>query len=297
MPKNNRTVGRHRRPSRNRATTAVAYPAVVLAAASALTVGAISPAAAHTGDHTVNAGDTLSKLAAGHGTTWQSIYDANRDTIGANPNLLRVGQILSIGGGAPAPAAAPASATGSYTVVAGDTLGKIAARHGTTWQDLHALNLGVIGPDANVLRVGQVLALSGGGAVPEAASRSERPAPAPAPAPAAVATSGAYDQWDAHVRPDVQEIAEVHGVGTVLTRPGHSPTQGLAADFMVYSDSAKGDAIAQYVIDNAARLGVEYVIWEQRIAGTWTGWAWQGMEDRGSPTANHMDHPHVAFLP
>ncbi|MGY1827779.1 LysM peptidoglycan-binding domain-containing protein [Blastococcus sp. SYSU DS0541] len=280
--------------------TTVAYPAVVLAAASALTLGTMGSAAAHPGAHTVSPGDTLSKLAAEHGTTWRSIYDANRDTIGGNPNLLRVGQVLTIGGGA-APAAAPAVATGSYTVVAGDTLGKIAARHGTTWQDLHALNLGVIGPDANVLRVGQVLALSGGGLAPERASRDERPAPAPAPAPAPVpapaATSAAYDQWDAHVRPDVQEIAEVHGVGTVLTRPGHSPTAGLAADFMVYADSAKGDAVAQYVIDNAARLGVEYVIWEQRIAGTWTGWAWQGMEDRGSPTANHMDHPHVAFLP
>ncbi|MCF6746707.1 LysM peptidoglycan-binding domain-containing protein, partial [Blastococcus sp. KM273128] len=182
MPKSNRTVGRHRRPSRNRTMAAVSYPAVVIAAASAFTMGAISPAAAHTGEHTVSAGDTLSKLAAGHGTTWQSIYDANRGTIGADPNLLRVGQVLTIGGSGavPAPAAAPAADAGSYTVVAGDTLARIAARHGTTWQDLHALNLGVIGPDANVLRVGQVLALSGGGAVPEAASRSERPAPAPA---------------------------------------------------------------------------------------------------------------------
>jgi LysM repeat protein len=296
MPNSHRTVGRHRRPSRNRAMTTVAYPAVVLAAASALTMGTIGSAAAHPGAHTVSPGDTLSKLAAEHGTTWSSIYEANRDTIGGNPNVLRVGQVLDIGGSGAAPVAPAApAATGSYTVVAGDTLGKIAARHGTTWQDLHALNLGVIGPNANVLRVGQVLALAGGGVVPERASRDERPAPAPAPAP--VATSGAYDQWDAHVRPDVQEIAEVHGIGTVLTRPGHSPAAGLAADFMVYTDSAKGDAVAQYVIDNAARLGVEYVIWKQRIAGTWTGWAWQGMEDRGSPTADHMDHPHVAFLP
>ncbi|SEM17757.1 LysM repeat-containing protein [Blastococcus sp. DSM 46786] len=275
--------------------TAVAYPAVVLAAASAVTLGAIGPAAAHTGEHTVRSGDTLSKLAAGHGTTWRSIHDANRDAIGADPNVLRVGQVLTIGGSGAAPAAAPAPAAGSYVVVAGDTLAGIAARHGTTWQDLHALNLGVIGPNANVLRVGQVLAVSGGGAVPERASRSERPAPAPAPAP--VATSAAYDQWDVHVRPAVQEIAEANGVGTVLTRPGHSPTAGRAADFMVYTDAAKGNAVAQYVIDNAARLGADYVIWQQRIAGSWTGWAWQPMADRGSATANHMDHPHVAFLP
>lgn len=295
MRTSHRTVGRHRRPSRNRAMTAVAYPAVVLAAASAVTLGAIGPAAAHTGEHTVQSGDTLGKLAAAHGTSWRDVYEANIATIGADPNLLRVGQVLTIGGAAPAapaPAPAPApSAAGSYVVVAGDTLAGIAARHGTTWQDLHALNLDVIGANANVLRVGQVLAVSGGGAVPERASRSDRPAPAPAPA----ASSDAYAAWDAHVRPAVQEIADVHGVGTVLTRPGHSPTQGRAADFMVYDDSATGDAVAQYAIDNAGRLGVDYVIWEQRIAGSWTGWAWQGMEDRGSATANHMDHPHVAF--
>lgn len=288
MRTSHRTVGRHRRPSRNRAMSAVAYPAVVLAAASAVTLGAIGPAAAHTGEHTVQSGDTLGKLAAAHGVPWRDVYQANVATIGSDPNLLRVGQVLTIGGAAPAAPAPAPSAAGSYVVVAGDTLGGIAARHGTTWQDLHALNFAVIGPNANVLRVGQVLAVSGGGAVLERASRDERPAP--------VATSGAYGAWDPHVRPAVQEIADVHGVGTVLTRPGHSPTQGRAADFMVYTDSAKGDAVAQYAIDNAARFGVEYVIWEQRIAGSWTGWAWQGMEDRGSPTANHMDHPHVAFV-
>ncbi|MGY2065770.1 LysM peptidoglycan-binding domain-containing protein [Blastococcus sp. SYSU DS0619] len=286
-----RTAGRHRRPTRNRVLTAVAYPAVVLAAASAVTLGTVGTAAAHPGEHTVQSGDTLGKLAAAHGTSWRDIYQANLATIGSDPNLLRVGQVLTIGGSAAAPAATPApAAAGSYVVVAGDTLAGIAARHGTTWQDLHALNLGVIGPNANVLRVGQVLALSGGGVVTERASRDERPVPEPA------VVSGAYDRWDAHVRPAVQEIAEQFGIGTVLTRPGHSPTEGRAADFMVYDDSATGDAVAQYAIDNAGRFGVDYVIWEQRIAGSWTGWAWQAMEDRGSPTANHMDHPHVAFV-
>jgi hypothetical protein len=63
---------------------------------------------------------------------------------------------------------------------------------------------------------------------------------------------------------------------------------------MVYSDSAKGDAVAQYVIDNAARFGVEYVIWEQRIFLI-GGSGWTAMEDRGSITANHYDHVHVSF--
>ena len=121
-------------------------------------------------------------------------------------------------------------------------------------------------------------------------------AQAPAPSSKPTATSSPYGSWDPHVRPVVQEVAERFGVSTVLTRPGHSPTQGRAADFMVHSDRAKGDAIAQYVIDNAARFRVEYVIWRQRIHMVSSG-SWRAMADRGSPTANHMDHPHVAFRP
>ena len=121
-------------------------------------------------------------------------------------------------------------------------------------------------------------------------------AQAPVPSSQPTPTSSTYGTWDPHVRPVVQEVAERFGVSTVLTRPGHSPTQGRAADFMVYSDRAKGDAVAQYVIDNAARFRVEYVIWKQRIYLVSSG-SWRAMEDRGSPTANHMDHPHVAFRP
>jgi hypothetical protein len=102
--------------------------------------------------------------------------------------------------------------------------------------------------------------------------------------------------WDPHVRPVVKRVTERFNVSTVLTRAGHRPTQGRAADFMVYTDRSKGDALARYVIDKAARFRVEYVIWRQRIYVISSG-SWRAMEDRGSPTANHMDHVHVAFLP
>jgi LysM repeat protein len=51
-------------------------------------------------------------------------------------------------------AVASAPAGGNYTVKAGDTLGEIAAAHGTTWQKLAAAN-GLANPD--VLSIGQVL--------------------------------------------------------------------------------------------------------------------------------------------
>jgi hypothetical protein len=70
---------------------------------------------------------------------------------------------------------------------------------------------------------------------------------------------------------------------------------GLALDYMVESDTALGNAIVQYHIDHWDELGVEYIIYKQRILTSPTG-SWTAMEDRGSPTANHMDHVHVNYV-
>jgi LysM repeat protein len=43
-------------------------------------------------------------------------------------------------------------------VRSGDTLGKIAAAHGTTWQALHALNRATV-PNPHMISVGQQLVL------------------------------------------------------------------------------------------------------------------------------------------
>lgn len=49
--------------------------------------------------HTVVSGDTLSGIAAAYYSNagrWQEIYEANKEVIGGNPNLIRVGQVLRI---------------------------------------------------------------------------------------------------------------------------------------------------------------------------------------------------------
>jgi nucleoid-associated protein YgaU len=48
------------------------------------------------GDYTVRAGDTLSGIAARHGTTWRQLYDANKSVIGADPHLIVPGQRLEL---------------------------------------------------------------------------------------------------------------------------------------------------------------------------------------------------------
>jgi hypothetical protein len=75
--------------------------------------------------------------------------------------------------------------------------------------------------------------------------------------------------------------------------PGGHPS-GLAIDYMVLTDGGLGDAIAQYHIDHWDELGVEYIIWQQRMLSS-PGGSWSFMSDRGSPTANHMDHVHVNY--
>ena len=59
---------------------------------------------------------------------------------------------------APVPAA-PATGSGSYTVRSGDTLGRIAAANGTSWEALYAANRSVIGGDPGLIYPGQVLSL------------------------------------------------------------------------------------------------------------------------------------------
>ncbi|MGI5424847.1 transglycosylase family protein [Streptomyces sp. CA-179760] len=48
------------------------------------------------GDYTVRAGDTLSGVAARHGTTWQRLYAANQAAIGADPGFIVPGLRLDI---------------------------------------------------------------------------------------------------------------------------------------------------------------------------------------------------------
>ncbi len=45
--------------------------------------------------YSVRSGDTLSRIAAAHGTTWQALYELNRDTV-SDPDMLRVGQTLRV---------------------------------------------------------------------------------------------------------------------------------------------------------------------------------------------------------
>lgn len=46
--------------------------------------------------YTIKSGDNLSKIAKKYNTTWKSIYEMNKDVIGKNPNLIKIGKVLKI---------------------------------------------------------------------------------------------------------------------------------------------------------------------------------------------------------
>ncbi|MFF0201763.1 transglycosylase family protein [Streptomyces sp. NPDC005017] len=48
------------------------------------------------GDYTVRRGDTLSSVAARHGTDWRTLYAANKAVIGADPDLILPGLRLDV---------------------------------------------------------------------------------------------------------------------------------------------------------------------------------------------------------
>ena len=83
---------------------------------------------------------------------------------------------------------------------------------------------------------------------------------------------------------------EITSYGTYRSDGEHS--QGLAIDIMV--SGARGWEVAEFVRANYAELGVNYIMYSQKI---WSvdrsSEGWRYVEDRGSVTANHYDHVHV----
>jgi hypothetical protein len=78
-------------------------------------------------------------------------------------------------------------------------------------------------------------------------------------------------------------------------RSGSGGDHGVGRAWDIMCSGSLGDAIASYVRSHAAKFGVSYVIWSQRI---WSversSEGWRPMPDRGSATANHYDHVHVS---
>lgn len=117
------------------------------------------------GTYTVKQGDSLWKIAAeklGDGKRYGEIKTAN----GLTSDTIHAGQVLKIPGKSSVSSSGSNSGTSSgtaeqsYTVKKGDTLSKIAAQFGTTYQKLASYN-GIANP--NIISAGQVIKIPGSG--------------------------------------------------------------------------------------------------------------------------------------
>lgn len=99
-----------------------------------------------------------------------------------------------------------------------------------------------------------------------------------------------------HVRAAAEEISarfqitNIGGWRATGSVPNSDHPKGLAIDVMTVS---KGNLVANWVIANAARLSVTYVIWNRRIYDVRNGKGWQPY----TGPSPHTDHVHVSFAP
>jgi LysM repeat protein len=101
--------------------------------------------------YTVQAGNTLSTIAAEFGTTVTALEQANPQI--TDPNLIYTGEVINL----PVPVVIPNTGGQTYTVQPGDTLLSIANQYGTTVGALLTANPSIV--DQNLIYPGEVIAI------------------------------------------------------------------------------------------------------------------------------------------
>ena len=172
-----------------------------------------APAAAIADTYEVQAGDSVSTIAARHGLRTADVLAVNGLTWSS---IIQPGQILLLAGSASVEPAPPAAAppaetagTGSYVVAAGDTISSIAAQHGVSVDAVLAANgmswSSIIYPGESIAVPGASAAAASAPAVP--VSQADPVAP-PAAAAAGTYAVAAGDTLSA--------IAQLHGRSTQI---------------------------------------------------------------------------------
>ncbi|SEJ75334.1 LysM repeat-containing protein [Arthrobacter sp. yr096] len=186
-------------------STATVIPAQAVAATLPAALRPMAPSVPDT--YTIVRGDTISAIARRFNLDTNAVLQLNKLTA---TTLIYPGQTIKLTGtatsapaqpSAPTTPSAPSNAT-VYTVVSGDTLGAIAAKHGVplssifSWNNLNG---------SSIIYPGQKIKVSGG----TAPATPSTPAPAPAPAPTPLATTGSYT---IKAGDTLSSIASRHGV-------------------------------------------------------------------------------------
>ncbi len=231
--------------------------------------GTVSIAAAPS-TYKVKSGDTVSGIAGRYGLSTASVLALNG--LGWK-SIIHPGQILTLSKSSVTPItskpAAPAKSQ-RYTIVSGDTVGKIAARFGVSTQSVLTANgLGW----SSIIYPGQTLAIPDKAApasVAPAPVNSPKPAPQPTPAPAPVVGNAGYVIKSGDT---VSSIAKKHGVtiqsilnanglnwssiiyaGRTLTIPGVSAPASTGSNITPMNDEMRANAAI--IVAVGKQLGV-----------------------------------------
>ncbi|MFJ7638348.1 LysM peptidoglycan-binding domain-containing protein [Peribacillus sp. NPDC097206] len=122
--------------------------------------------------HVVKLGDTLSGIAKKYNLSLNALLKLN-PTI-SNSDRIRIGQSIIVSGKATSTSAtaAKSSSTSTYKVKSGDSLSKIASKNKTTVKAILSLNPSI--KNANTLRIGQSIKLSGKATTSSATSTANK---------------------------------------------------------------------------------------------------------------------------
>jgi len=242
----------------------------------ALAFGAFSPVEAQEESgqtvHVVQPSENLFRISLRYGVSLQALAQANNIQ---NPSLIFVGQQLVIpGAGAPAPQPGqpqppeqpeqPPTGQTTYTVQRGDTLGRIAARFGSTVSAIAQANSIA---NVNLIFPGQQLVIPAGGATPAPGTL----APAPNPGPGAPIAGGF--EVGAHVAgfsyPDLMRDTGMTWVKSqIVWQPGQGPE--IAAGFIQQARDA-GLKPLLGVVGDPGQLGANRTQYIQEFANFLAG--------------------------
>jgi len=150
---------------------------------------------------------------------------------------------------------------------------------------------------ALALALGAALTAGCTTADPTAVPTTSTPAATSSAAPVVVAGDAAVIRLSQAITARFGELA-MSGQRTPDAYGDHA--RGLALDVMVPqwntpAGLARGDAITAWVQSHTGPFRVSYTLWNRHYQAA--GGAPVPMEDRGSPTANNLDHVHITVNP
>ncbi|QBP42029.1 C40 family peptidase [Paenisporosarcina antarctica] len=229
-------------------------------------------ASSNTTTYTIKSGDTLGRIALDHKTTVTNIQKLNN----ISSHIIHPGQVITISGTAVAATKAPsapaktvtpvATATSTYVVKSGDTLGRIANLHNTTVTNIQQLN----NITSHIIYPRQVLKVSG-----KASAAPVAVAPKPAPVASAKPGNSVYSIVSGDTlsgiayrhRVTVDQIMSWNNLTSTALRIGQKLSIGgsgevapVAAPTPVPATPVAGSSLYQKVINVAKPLqGIPYV--------------------------------------